>query len=84
MSDNSAPKYRCDFCGKYYQMGNHVYDVRYIKAYDLKLCNTCDYGNRDGVGPYAEEKLITHLNVRGIPLPKRNDKGGVTLPPKGN
>jgi hypothetical protein len=65
----------CDLCGNQFQMGPHRYDGKWINRYQLSVCRSCYNGNWDGWGPFAEEKLIPHLKMKGIAIPERNDKG---------
>ena len=66
---------QCDLCGSSFQFGPHRYDGRRIPRYQITVCMPCWEGNWDGWGQYHEERLISHLMVKGIPIPERNSKG---------
>jgi len=72
---NQKCMYNCDICGAQFQFGPHIYDGRYIASYQITVCKSCWDGNWDGWGAGAEPKLISHLEKRGTPVPKRNEKG---------
>ncbi len=65
----------CFMCGSQFQMGEHIYDGKYIRRYDITVCMTCWDGNWDGWAPHYETRLIAHLENEGIPIPERNEKG---------
>jgi hypothetical protein len=56
-------------------MGPHIYEGKHIAIYELDVCKSCYDSNWDGWAPHHEEKLIGHLQAKGIPIPDRNDKG---------
>lgn len=66
---------RCFTCGGEFRYGPQRYDGRAINRYDIAVCRACYEGNWDGWAPHYEEKLVAHLDEKGIPHPKRNDKG---------
>jgi len=65
----------CFMCGSQFQMGEHIYDGKYIRRYDIVVCMSCWDGNWDGCTLDYETHLITHLEKEGIPIPERNEKG---------
>ncbi len=65
----------CFMCGSQFQMGEHIYDGKYIRRYDIIVCMPCWDGNRDGWTPDYETRLIAHLENEGIPIPERNENG---------
>ena len=67
--------YNCDFCGSEFQFCPHIYNGKRIENYQLTVCKGCWDGNWDSWGPMVEQQLIAHLKERGIPIPKRNEKG---------
>lgn len=71
----------CQFCGRQFRYGNRIYDGSHLPAYNLTLCKICKDGNWDGVGSAYEQKLIDHLKMERIPIPRRNEKGFLPLPP---
>lgn len=66
---------QCDMCGNKFQMGQHVYNGKFISRYQISVCKSCWDGNWDGWAPHYEQRLIAHLQKKGIPLPERNAKG---------
>ena len=73
-----VPHYRCFMCGDDCQMGGGVWEADWIRLYEITACKTCQSANYDGWGPDCEEKLIPHLEKKGLPVPSRN--GGGWLP----
>ena len=69
--------FRCDMCGREFQMGPHVYEGEYIESYKLNACNGCFESNWDGWGPFHEERLIAHLVKAGLSVPERNKRGWI-------
>jgi hypothetical protein len=67
--------FKCATCGQEYQMGPHQYDGKHVSLYQITVCTTCYEGNWDGWAPHYEERLIAHLKDKGLPIPRRNDKG---------
>jgi len=65
----------CFMCGSQFQMGEHIYDGKYIRRYDITVCMACWDGNWDGWTPDYETRLIAHLENEGILIPERNEKG---------
>ena len=65
----------CFMCGSQFQMGEHIYDGKYIRRYYITVCMACWDGNWDGWTPDYDTRLITHLENEGIPIPGRNEKG---------
>ena len=65
----------CQMCGREFQFGHHIYDGKFIPAYQLHVCQTCFEGNWDGWAPHHESRLIARLKAKGIEVPKRNREG---------
>jgi hypothetical protein len=65
----------CQMCGIKYQMGRHIYEGKHIATYDLDVCSICYQGNWDGWNSSYEQKLLSHLKEKKLPIPKRNEKG---------
>lgn len=65
----------CSLCGNHFQFGPHRYDGKHISRYQITVCMSCWNGNWDGWAPHLEERLIAHLQQKGIPIPERNAKG---------
>lgn len=65
----------CSLCGRQFQFGPHRYDGKHIPRYQITVCMSCWDGNWDGWAPHLEERLIAHLQQKGIPIPERNAKG---------
>lgn len=65
----------CFLCGRDFQHGQHRYQGRNAHYYGFMVCDTCWEANWDGWGPVWEPKIIAHLNVNGIPIPRRNEAG---------
>jgi hypothetical protein len=66
---------QCHVCGGEFQFGPHRYDGKFIPGYKIHACRICYAGNWDGWNPDYEERLVEHLNEKGIPIPERNAKG---------
>jgi hypothetical protein len=74
----------CFLCGHKFQSFQGEYAGRYVARYDFMICITCDQGNWDGIASQAYiEKIITHLESKGIPIPALNEKGWLPLPARG-
>lgn len=67
--------YSCALCENQFQFGPHFYDGKYISRYQITVCMSCWTGNWDGWAPHLEERLIAHLQEKGLPTPERNAKG---------
>ncbi len=66
---------RCDLCNREFQFGPHRYDGKHILRYQITVCMSCWNGNCDGWAPHLDERLISHLEKKGLPIPERNSKG---------
>jgi hypothetical protein len=77
MSDEVKIMEPCFMCGRSFQFGPHHYDGKFIRRYKISVCSGCWGSNWDGWGPSFEAKLIPHLNVLGLSVPKRNAKGWI-------
>jgi hypothetical protein len=71
----AAFMFPCDLCGSAVQMGPHAYKGRTWPHYKMLVCNLCHDANWDGIAPSREQVFERHLNLNGIPLPPRNEKG---------
>ncbi len=65
----------CGVCRRAFQFGPGRYDGKYIALYELTVCKTCWDGNWDGWSPEAEIVIQKHLEVKGLEVPLRNEKG---------
>lgn len=65
----------CDLCGNKVPYGPGRYDLKPLAECDLLVCLNCLAVNHDGLGPFYEERFLAHLKAKGIPEPKRNEKG---------
>jgi hypothetical protein len=65
----------CAMCGSSFQFGPHIYDGKFIAAYQISVCRSCFESNWDGWAPHYEARLEAHLKAKGIPLPNRNAEG---------
>ena len=68
-------KETCFMCSSEFHMGAGIYNGQYIRHYQISVCKACWAGNSDGWHPQYENRLIKHLNAKGIPVPKPNAKG---------
>ena len=66
---------KCDLCDRLFRFGPGRYKGKYIKHYEMILCNSCFKINWDGFAPGLETKFIAHLASKDIALPERNEKG---------
>lgn len=67
----------CFFCNKDFQHGNHIYDGKVIREYDVIACSICWEFNWDGWVGEKAERLIKHLESKNMPVPGRNEKGWI-------
>lgn len=67
--------YRCFICTNEFQMGPDAYRGKYVRRYDITVCEICWKGNWDGWAPHCESRLIAHLKEKGLPIPDRNENG---------
>jgi hypothetical protein len=65
----------CFFCSQSFAAGGGHWGGRWLPCYQISVCNSCFNSNWDGWHLDAEEKLVKHLQEKGIALPKRNEKG---------
>lgn len=82
MSIEPTMTFRCFFCAKQFQRDNHVYHGNpiayrgtFIGRYGFAVCDGCYDSNLDGWMPDFEERLLSHLNEKGLPIPERTEKG---------
>lgn len=65
--------FSCDVCGKH---GPHRYEGHKLTLYGgIFCCDSCWASNWDGWAPHYEGVLTKHLKEKGVPVPKRNEKG---------
>lgn len=67
--------FKCQLCGRKYQMGAHKYDGKHIPKYKLDVCTTCYDGNWDGWAPHYEKTILQHLEENKLSPPERNSQG---------
>ncbi|MCL1127986.1 hypothetical protein [Shewanella surugensis] len=73
---NEKFMYNCFLCRDSFQFGPGLYDGKTIPLYGgITVCMGCYKWNWDGWNPEHEDKLISHLNEKGLPIPERNEKG---------
>ena len=70
----------CFFCNSEFRMGAGVYNGRYIRRWQISVCDSCLAANQDGLTPVYESRFLAHLKEKGIPIPKRNAKGKFNFP----
>ncbi len=76
MTKKDSIKYSCFICTNEYEMGFGVYDGKRIPLYgDINVCMSCYNLSSEGWNPAVEEKLINHLNEKGLSVPERNENG---------
>jgi hypothetical protein len=68
---------RCFSCENEFQFGPYMYLGRHITGYEITVCNICYDANSDGWPPYSGERIITHLQRRGIDPPVLNSSGWI-------
>ena len=67
---------RCFLCGRKCARGeNHLWEGKYIKSYEMFVCDTCYDFNEDGWNPRYDSKIIEHLEENDIDEPERNENG---------
>lgn len=70
-------QYICDCvtCGSKFIFGPHRYNGKKLSRYgDAMVCHACFSVNHDGWSYFAEEKLLQHLEQKGLHAPERNQK----------
>jgi hypothetical protein len=71
----------CFLCTQPFQFGPHTYLGKYIRQWDIEVCNHCYGGNlQDGIVLQQHPRLAEHLNTKGIKA-QLNDKGWLDWPP---
>ena len=70
---------KCDLCSRMFQFGPHKYDGKYLRKYEMSVCQGCLNSHHDGVGPSHEKQFTDHLITKNIKLPDRNAKGWYPL-----
>lgn len=63
----------CGICRRWF--GRDQKPAYLIPRYRLVICRGCYACNWDGWGPCWEDTLERHLQVRGVEIPERNEKG---------
>jgi hypothetical protein len=58
-----------------YSSENHLWEGKYIKSYEMFVCDTCYDFNEDGWNPRYDSKIIEHLEENDIDEPERNENG---------
>lgn len=71
--------YDCFLCRRDFKFGHGSYNGKYIKPWDIMVCDGCFGGNWDGIVPSTYPHLITHLKNKGIE-PRLNAKGWLPWP----
>ena len=73
-------KLLCDLCDRQTNFGSGQYDGK-PSALDntLFFCNNCRQIHWDGIGPSHENKFVSLLEQKNIPLTQRNEKGWYPL-----
>ena len=66
---------KCFLCDEEFKFGHHHYDGKFVDSYKIMLCRICYDGSWDGYNSGDEEKIIDHVNQKGIKIPMRNEKG---------
>ena len=74
MSDDKI-MLNCELCNRAYQFGPHLYSGKYIRKYELSVCMGCYTVNHDGWAPHLEEKIIKHIENKGLSIPRKNCNG---------
>jgi hypothetical protein len=70
----------CFLCEQLFQFGPHAYVCKYIRQWDITVCNQCYASNHDGIVTEQHPRLIEHLNARKIPV-LLNEKAWLDWPP---
>jgi hypothetical protein len=73
--------YDCFLCDRPFQFGPHVYDGRFVRQWEIEICDSCIRGNWDGIVIEGHPRLEAHLKAKGIPI-TRNARGWVDIPPR--
>jgi hypothetical protein len=69
----------CFICEQPFQFGPHVYDGRYVRQWDVMVCNRCESANWGGLIPESHPRLLAHLGRFGIKL-ELNSKNWIDVP----
>jgi hypothetical protein len=70
----------CFLCKQPFQFGPHAYLGKYIRQWDIEVCNHCYGGNHDGIVLEQHPDLVEHLNTKGITV-QLNNRGWLDWPP---
>jgi hypothetical protein len=65
---NGKSYYDCFLCKRPFRFGEDVYDGRYIRQWNVEICNDCLRENSDGIEPTAHKDLIELLTGKDIPF----------------
>ena len=82
-ADKYAQYVDCFFCGSRTQFGPNIYRAHKVVEYDLMVCRMCTEINHDGLTLDDEEKLLKHLEDKGLGKPSRLKNGRLPLPRHG-
>lgn len=69
----------CFLCGRAFQFGPNRYAGRAVAAWRIRICETCERSNWDGLVPEAHPKLMKHLADANIDI-RLNDRGWLAIP----
>ncbi len=65
----------CIVCETEFRMGSDVYAGKWLPSYQMYVCDACFAGNWDGYATDFDERIVQHLNSKGLPIPQRNARG---------
>ncbi|MBN8886825.1 MAG: hypothetical protein J0I77_13985 [Rudaea sp.] len=67
----------CDLpdCKKRLNMGHGVWEGRWLPTYQMTICTVHINASPEGWAPHREEFLLSWLQSKNLPVPKRNANG---------
>lgn len=72
----------CDLCEQPFRYGAHRYDGRYVPRWKVRICDTCDKMNWDGIVVSGRDAFLEKLRANGVEI-KLNERGLLMIPPMG-
>ena len=74
--------YPCDLCGTRFPYSLGHFAGRKVDAWGIRICDTCDSMNHDGLDPHAHPALMRRLKAEGVEL-RKLPGGFIAIPGSG-
>lgn len=78
-----ALKIPCDLCGGEFPYGLSRFAGRKVDAWGIRICDTCDRMNHDGLDPHRHPALMQRLKAEGTEL-RKLPGGFIAIPGSGH